>query len=197
MSRRSVMITKVWFAAGVVTLSALGVSVPSTVFAQHGPGRHAPGPGPAYDPQSETTFKGTVADIKTGRSVLSRLFQMHTMGLGHKGPQEKQLLLKTGTDTVQVHLGPTTFLRERRVEIGKGDTLEVTGSRVTIGDSQVFLAREIRTADAAWTLRDAAGQPLWSAAQTDERGFWTKKKIVLLTTIAAVKVALLATVLRH
>jgi hypothetical protein len=189
------MIRKICFAAGVLTLSALGVSVPSTVFAQHGPDRHGSDSTPPYDTQNEATFRGTVADVKTGRSVLSRLLQMHMMGLGHKGPQEKQLLLKTDTDTVRIHLGPTAFLDENKVEIRKGDTLEVTGSRVRIGDSQVVLAREIRKSNHAWTLRDAAGEPLWVAAQREARGFWTTKKV--LVTVVAVKVALLATVLRH
>lgn len=184
------------FTLGVVTLSSLlAVFVPATASAQHGPGRHGAGSGPVYDTESEATFKGTVADVNSGRSVFSRLLGIHTLCLGHTGVQEKQLLLKTDTDTLRIHLGPTAFLTERKVEIRKGDTLEVTGSSVTIGDAQIVLAREIRKANNAWTLRDAAGQPLWSSAQTESRGFWTKTKVLL--AILAVKVALLATVLRH
>jgi hypothetical protein len=192
---RNVMTRRIGFTVGVVTLSSFGVFVPSPVVAQHGPGRHGPGSGPAYDTTTEATFTGTVADVKSGRSLFSRLVGIHTLGLGHKGAQEKQLVVKTDTNIVQIHLGPTAFLTEKKVEIRKGDTLEVTGSRVTIGDSQVVLAREIRKGDSSWTLRDVAGQPLWSAAETETRGFWTKKKI--LFTVVAVKVALLATVLRH
>lgn len=77
---------------------------------------------------------------------------------------ERQLALKTDTGTVEVRLGPPTFLTEQKVEIAKGDTIEVIGSRVTIGESQVVLAREIRKGDAAWTLRDNGGQPLWTTA---------------------------------
>lgn len=150
------MIRNTWFTVGVVALSLLGVLVPSTVFAQDGPGRHEPGSvqrqqgpgpheGPAYDTNSEATFKGTVADVKPGRSALhGLLFRIHTLGLGQMGVQEKQLLLKTDTGTVEIQLGPTAFLTEKKEEIRKGDTLEVTGSRVTIGESQVVLAREIR-----------------------------------------------------
>jgi hypothetical protein len=194
-----------WFIVSVLALGSLGVFDPSTVFAQHGPGRHDPGSarpqegpqeGPAYDTKTEATFTGTVTDVKTGGpGRLGWLMRVHTLGLGHKGVQEKQLLLKTDTDTVRIHLGPTAFLTDQKVEIRKGDTLDVTGSRVTIGDSQLVLAREIRKADNIWTLRDAAGQPLWSAAQTEARGFWTTKKVLL--TVVVVKVALLFTVLRH
>jgi hypothetical protein len=175
------------------------VFVPSTVVAQHGPGRHGRGPGghdgPAYDAKTEATFKGTVADVKTGRSALHRLIQIHTLGQVQTGVQEKQVLLNTDTGTVEIELGPTTFLNAKKVEIRKGDTLEVTGSRVAIGESHVVLAREIRNGDTAWTLRDATGQPLWSPVQTQARGFWTTKRILLAAVV--VKVAALATVLRH
>jgi hypothetical protein len=193
------MIRKTWFIVGVVTLSSLGVFVPSMVLGQHGPGRHGRGPGPherpAYDAKSEATFKGTVADVKTGRSALDRLIQIHTLGQGRTGGQEKQLLLKTDTGTAEIELGPTAFLNEKKVEIRKGDTLEVTGSRVTIGESHVVLAREIRKGDHVWTLRDAAGQPLWSSVRTEARGFWTTKRV--LVAVVVIKVVALATVLRH
>jgi hypothetical protein len=116
------------------------------VSAQHGPGRRRPESALVYDTNSEATLKGTVTDVKSGQSRLSRVFQFHTLGLGHKGVQEKQLLLKTDTETVQIHLGPTAFLTENNVEIRKGDTLEVTGSRITVSDSHVILARAFGSA---------------------------------------------------
>lgn len=195
-----------WFAVGVVALWSLGVFVPSKVLAQHGPSSHdtgnqpqedpRPQEGPAYDPKTEGIFSGTVTDVRGGGpGRLGWLMKVHTLGLGHKSVQDKQLLLKTDTDTLRIHLGPTAFLKDQKAEIRKGDTLAVTGSRVTMGDSQIVLAREIRKADNTWTLRDARGQPLWNAAQTEARGFWTTKKVLL--SVVAVKVVLLFTVLRH
>jgi hypothetical protein len=189
------MFKTIWFTIGVFALTGLCVIAPSTVFAQHGPGMHAPVAGAAYDTMTEATFSGTVADIKGGRSALSWLTTIHTLGLGHGGVREKQLLLKTDTGTLQIHLGPTTFLDENKVEVKKGDALEITGSRVAIGESHVVLAREVRKGDIAWTLRDSTGQPLWSVVPTEARGFSTKKKVFL--TIVAAKVVLLATVFRH
>lgn len=196
-----------WLTVGVVALWSLGVFVPSKVVAQHSPRNQDTGsqqpqeePGgqeaPAYDPSTEVIFSGTVTDVKGGGpGRLGWLMKVHTFGLGHKGVQEKELLLKTDADIVRIHLGPSAFLADQKVEIRKGDALAVTGSRVTIGDSQLVLAREIRKADNTWTLRDAGGQPLWNAAQTDRRGFWTTKKV--LVSVVAVKVVLLLTVLRH
>jgi hypothetical protein len=179
----------------VIALCSLGVFVPSTVFAQHGPSSHAQ-EGPPYDPNTEVTFTGTVADVNTGGpGRLGWLMRVHTLGLGHSGTRETQLLVKTDTEAVRIHLGPTAFLKGKSVEIKEGDTLEVTGSRVTLGDAGVVLAREIRRGDNVWTLRDATGQPVWSSEQARARGFWTTKKVLL--TVAVVKAALLFTVLRH
>jgi hypothetical protein len=189
-----------WF-TGVLALWSFGLVVPSTTLAQHGPGRHGSGAAEgqevsAYDTRTEATFNGIVADIETvGRGRLGWLTRVHTLGLGHKGVQEKRLLLKTDTGIVHILLGPAEFLKSQKVEIGKGDTLEVVGSPVTVGQSKVVLAREIREGDKAWTLRNTDGEPLWGPTQAKPRGFWTAKKILFI--VVAVKVALLTTVLSH
>lgn len=155
---KNVMIRKLRFTVGVLTLSCLGVFVPSMVLAQHGPGRHVAGKQepPAYDANSEATFNGTVSDVTTGPAA------------------ETQLFLNTDTGAIRIQLGPTAFLTERKVEIRKGDRLQVTGARVTIGDTQIVLAREItegrRDVDASGRRRTAA-LDLWpdrSARVLDE-----------------------------
>jgi hypothetical protein len=192
---------------GVVALWSLCAVLPATVFAAQAPPSQATGAVPSeehpvaqqdppYDPNNEAILTGTVADIRGGGpGRLGWLMRVHTFGLGHKPADDKQLLMKTDTDTIRIHLGPTAFLNSQKIEIKEGDRLVVTGSRVTLGDSQVVLAREIRKGDTVWTLRNAAGQPLWSTAQPETRRFWTATKVVLV--VGAAKVALLATVLRH
>jgi hypothetical protein len=73
------------------------------------------------------------------------------------------LTLKTKTETLEVHLGPTAFLNEKNVAIAKGDTLVITGSRVTVDNEKAFIAKEVKKGDNTWTLRDAAGLPMWRA----------------------------------
>jgi hypothetical protein len=41
------------------------------------------------------------------------------------------------------------------------DTLVIVGSRVAVDDERVFIAKEVKKGDSVWTLRDAAGLPLW------------------------------------
>ena len=151
-----------------------------------------------YDQAREETFSGTVAEIKSGGpGRLGWLMRVHTLGLGHGGTAETAVLLDTDQGAVRVHLGPTTFVKQKRIEIEKGDRIEVIGSRVA-GDDEPsrILAREVRKANNAWTLRDPAGRPVWSAADTPPKRFWTRNKVIVIGVVAA-KVVLLTTVLRH
>lgn len=158
-------------------LSWLGVFVPSLALAQPGPGRHAPVNPPSYDARSVITFNGTVSQASDG------------------GAETQHLLVNVGADTVQVHLGPTAFLIERMIEIRVGDSVEVTGSRVMIGESRVVLARAIRKGNDTWAFRDASGQPLWSPRAAKSKGMWTRK--TLMATALAVKGIALVVMLRR
>lgn len=71
------------------------------------------------------------------------------------------LTLKTSTETLEVHLGPPVFLSEQKVIVAKGDTLEIVGSRVTVDDDRVFIAKSVKKGSNVWSLRDPAGMPLW------------------------------------
>jgi hypothetical protein len=108
---------------------------------------------PRYDVATEATVTGTVESIEqiTGSEG----------GRGRRGLGGTHLTLKTSADTLEVHLGPTAFLNEKEVAIAKGETLVIVGSRVAVDGERVFIAREVKKGDRVWTLRDAAGLPLW------------------------------------
>jgi hypothetical protein len=108
---------------------------------------------PMYDSKSEVTIAGTVERVETITGTLSR-------GRGAMGGTH--LIVKTATETLDVHVGPTAYLTQQKVVLAKGDTLEILGSRVTMGDKAVLLAREISKGTEKWTLRDESGRPLWS-----------------------------------
>jgi hypothetical protein len=118
--------------------------------AAQGQGR---GGGPRYDPATEATVTGTVDAVE----------QVTATGAGRRALGGTHLTLKTGTETLQVHLGPAAFLEEKKLAVAAGDTLTITGSRVKVGDEAVFIARDVKKGDTTWTLRDAAGLPLWGA----------------------------------
>ncbi len=119
--------------------------------AQRGQGRGG-GPLTPYDTKTEATLGGTVEAVEI----------VTPPGRGRRGLGGTHLTLKTDKETLEVHLGPTAFLRDQQAEIAKGDAVEIVGSRVVIDDETVVLAREVKKGGRTWTLRDASGRPLWA-----------------------------------
>src|SRR6185369_4239396 len=71
--------------------------------------------GPKYDLSTETKVKGTVEEVR----------------LPPKGNEKDvaHLLLKSGSETVDVYLCPKAFLDDMGVSFSKGDEIGLTGSR--------------------------------------------------------------------
>jgi DNA/RNA endonuclease YhcR with UshA esterase domain len=162
------MIKKQWFPIGLVMVSAIGLFAPTTTVAQHGPTPHAAGSsqqqqGPGQHPGGATAAP---YDVKTEVRLTGTVVHVNAVAHGSSATaaHDGTLMLKTDTGTVDVQLAPAAFLAEKKVKIAKGDTIEVFGSRVTSGDSQVLLARDIRKGSTSWTLRAASGAPLWAPA---------------------------------
>jgi hypothetical protein len=132
----------------VVLVMALGLVAP-LAFAQR---RMGGGRGwPKYDPSTEVTLKGTVEKV--------------TQNASPRGWPGTHLTLKTGTETLDVHVGPSAFLTEKKFEIAAGDQVEVIGSKIKFEGVDALLAREIKKGDKSLTLRNAQGIPQWSAGR--------------------------------
>ena len=155
-----------WFTIGLVAGVAIGLFAPATIDAQHGPTPHAAGSsqqphGPGQHPSGATT---AAYDITTEVTLTGSVVYVNAVAHGSSATaaQDGTLMLRTDSGTVDVQLAPAAFLAEKKVKIAKGDTIAVIGSRVTSGDSQVLLARELRKGNTAWTLRSTGGTPLWA-----------------------------------
>ena len=127
----------------LVALSAVGL------YAQSGKGL-TPG-SRMYDPNTETTFKAVVQEVK------------EVPGPGHG--TGTHLTVKSGNDVYDVHVGPTWYLKQQKYTFATGDEVEVTGSKVKYQGADVIIARQIKKDGGVWTLRNARGIPLWSRGQ--------------------------------
>jgi membrane protein implicated in regulation of membrane protease activity len=103
---------------------------------------------PMYNPATEATVKGSVAEV------------IQVKGPGRWGGTH--LTLKTDKESIDVHVGPSWYLAQNKISFAKGDQVEVTGSRVKFGDKDALIAREIKKGSETFTLRNSQGIPAWS-----------------------------------
>jgi hypothetical protein len=117
----------------------------------HGSGGWAPGGqyGRMYDPKTVETISGEVVSV-------DRFTPMKGMGQG------VHMTVKTATETVSVHLGPSWYVENQDVKLAPKDTVEVTGSRVTFQGKPALIAAEVHKGDEALKLRDDSGYPVWA-----------------------------------
>jgi len=103
---------------------------------------------PKYDLHTEAKMKGTVEELK----------------LPSKGNEKEvaHLLVKNGTDSVDVYLCPKSFFDDMGMGFSKGDEIALTGSKIKQGEADLVLAREIVKGNDTFVLRDAKGDPVWN-----------------------------------
>jgi hypothetical protein len=101
---------------------------------------------PEYDPKAEVTIKGVVED-----------FHESKVRADHPG---LHLVVKTETETVEVHACPVRFMSELEFTIARGEEVTVVGSRPK--PDGVLVAREITKGQSSLILRDKDGAPVWT-----------------------------------
>ncbi len=102
---------------------------------------------PKYDPATEGTFKGIVEELKfvppSGAKPVA------------------YLVMKSGSDAVEIFLCPKKFLDDMGVEFKANDQIEVTGSKIKQDGADLTLAREVVKGGDTLTLRFKDGKPAW------------------------------------
>src|SRR5579859_1860727 len=103
---------------------------------------------PKYDVHAEIKIKGTIEEVK----------------LPPKGSEKEivHLQVNDGTNSIDAYLCPKTFLDDMGMSFAKGDAIAITGSKAKLGDSDVFLVREIVKGNDTFVLRDGKGDPVWN-----------------------------------
>jgi hypothetical protein len=122
----------------LVLLAGCMLLVTSSLFAQK--------TGPAYDFSKEVKLKGSIEEIKM---VPGDFEGVHVM-------------LKTSSETILIHLAPEGFLKMLDFIATKGDSMEVTGCKITSEFGPEILAREVVSGNNSLTLRDKKGIPAWA-----------------------------------
>ena len=143
---------KIWFGSRNPILAVTFMAALSAVVAygQSGQGR---GTGtPTYDPKTETTITGVIQELK----------EVPGPGWG----DGTHLVVKAGNEVVDVHVGPTWYLKQQKYGFASGDQIEVIGSKVKYQGADVIIARQVKKAGNTWKLRNAQGIPVWSRGKS-------------------------------
>jgi hypothetical protein len=72
-----------------------------------------------------------------------------------------ELIIKRGDDKLHIYVCPKPFQEEIGLSLGKGDRIEVTGSKVKQEASEVILARQLVKGTDTLMFRDDKGTPAW------------------------------------
>ncbi len=144
--------------ASLTVLALIGfLGVPQT-YSQGGPRRGGRGWGPGspygrmYDTNTVETIKGEVVSV-------DRFTPRRGMSSG------VHLQVKTTTETISVHLGPSWYLDSQEPKIAAKDNIEVKGSRITFDGKPAIIAAEVTKGDKILKLRDENGFPAWAGGR--------------------------------
>jgi len=110
------------------------------------------GPGvavPKYDPAAEATFKGTVEEVRDRQCPVS-------------GGMGSHLILRLSpSETIEVHLASTKFVKTYDLVFSKGDVVTVIGTKVQFEGVETIFAREVTRGSETFVFRDKDGKPIW------------------------------------
>jgi len=110
------------------------------------------GPGvavPKYDPAAEATFKGTVEEVRDRQCPVS-------------GGMGSHLILRLSeSQTIEVHLATTKFVKAYDLVFSKGDVVTVVGTKVQFEGVETIFAREVTRGSETFVFRDKDGKPVW------------------------------------
>ncbi|MBC8553097.1 MAG: hypothetical protein H8D23_26045 [Candidatus Brocadiales bacterium] len=102
-----------------------------------------------YKPDTVVTISGEVISVEKTVPRKGMFYGIH-------------LIVKTGEETISVHLGPGWYVEDQGITFKPEDKLEITGSKVTFDEEQVIIASEVKKGDETLKLRDKNGIPYWS-----------------------------------
>ncbi len=74
------------------------------------------------------------------------------------------LLVKANEETIDVHLGPISYIEGQNFNFEPGDALEIKGDRFTDSPMPTMIAVEVKKDNDTLTLRDEDGFPMWRAS---------------------------------
>jgi len=105
-----------------------------------------------YNPDSVETITGEVVSVDRFTSNRGR-------------SQGMRMQMRTGNETVSVHLGPAWYWQNQGMTIEPNDRIQVQGSRVNMAGTPAIIAAQVQKGNQVLRLRNENGVPVWSRRQ--------------------------------
>ncbi|MEQ8465374.1 hypothetical protein [Coleofasciculus chthonoplastes] len=105
-----------------------------------------------YNPDSVETITGEVVSVDRFTSNRGR-------------SQGMRMQMRTGNETVSVHLGPAWYWQNQGMTIEPNDRIQVQGSRVNMAGNPAMIAAQVQKGNQVLRLRNENGVPVWSRRQ--------------------------------
>ena len=118
--------------------------------------------GKLYNTKSMETIKGEILEVEEVRPYSGMRAGIH-------------LHIITDKDQAWVHLGPAWYILNQDVKFNIADMIEVTGSRISLADKHVIVAKEVIKNKEHLLLRDEIGTPFWCSKCSPLRRSYTEK----------------------
>ncbi|HEU4413751.1 MAG TPA: hypothetical protein VFT65_03125 [Candidatus Angelobacter sp.] len=101
-----------------------------------------------YDQANQERVHGQVVELRDFQCPVSGTMGSHITVRGEGG-------------LIEVHMAPSSFIKQYEISIQKGDSVSVIGSRITYEGKPALIARSIVIGRDTYNFRDANGKPLW------------------------------------
>ena len=103
---------------------------------------------PKFDVNKEARIQGMVTEINNYSCPITGTVGTH-------------LMVKAGSDPIEVHVASAQFLQQYGIAFHPGDNIEAVGTRGTFNGKPAFLPRMIIVGSNTYFFRDPKGRPLW------------------------------------
>jgi hypothetical protein len=104
---------------------------------------------PKYDAKAESTFKGTVVEVRERQCPVSGSLGSHIV------------IKMADGKTIEAHLATAKFTHQYGLIFHTGDQVEIIGSKVMFEGVETIFAREVDRGQESFMFRDKKGVPIW------------------------------------
>lgn len=101
-----------------------------------------------YDEASQQTVRGWVMETKDFQCPVSGTMGAH-------------ITVKSETGSIEVHLAPTSFMKQYDIAFSKDQNVTVVGSKITYEGKPALIAKSVAVGNETYNFRDPKGRPLW------------------------------------